>query len=184
MPSLKQTLLPALLLATAGCGDVLFLELEQPALCKTLAGQTFGGSQYSTTLDIDVAREIQGLGVQSPEGIELFVSMERARLIARSGITDFDFIDSARISVVSVAPDGPPPAEVLSYTRTGPTGPEVELHDGGKLNLTDYISQDTLRVEAALSGRLPSEDWSIDIEVCLYGRARANYLEFLDGQQP
>ncbi len=182
MSSLKRILLPALLLASAGCNDVLFLELEQPALCKTVVGQTFGGSQYSTTLDIDVAQELQGLGVDSPEGIELFVSMERARLIARSGVTDFDFIDSARILVVSVEPDGPPPAEALSYTRTGPTGAEVELNDGGKLNLSEYITQDTLRVEAAISGRLPSEDWSVDIEVCLYGRARVNYLEFLDAQ--
>jgi hypothetical protein len=180
MPSLAKTLLPALLLTTAGCGDLLFLEVEQPSICKTLEQQAFSGSEYSTTIDINVSQELQGLGVQSPQGLDVFISLQRARLTARDGISNFDFIDAARIAVVPVTPNGPPPAEVLSYTRTRPTGAEVELHqERDNVNLSDYITQDTLRLEASLTGRLPSEDWSIDIQVCLYARARVRYLELL-----
>lgn len=179
MSTFKYILLPALLVASTGCGDILFFEVEQPAICKVVENQAFGGSRYSATIDLDVSQEIQGLGVGDLQGVDLFVSLKRAKLVARSGISNFDFIDRAKVSVMPIVSSGPPPLQVLAYERQGSTGTEVELAAGEPVNISPYISAETLRAEAELSGRLPSENWSIDIEVCLYSRARVRYLEIL-----
>lgn len=178
MNTFKYILLPALLVAGTGCGDILFLEVEQPAMCKVVENQQFGGSRYSATLDLNVSQEIQGLGISNIQGVDLFINLQRAKLVARSGIPNFDFIDRAKVTVMPIIASGPPPLEVLSYERTGPSGSEVELASGEPVNISPYITAETLRAEAEISGRLPSQNWSIDIEVCLYSRARVNYLQF------
>jgi hypothetical protein len=179
MPTIKHIVLPMLLVvASTGCGDLLFLEVEQPALCKVVENQAFGGSQYAATIDLNVSQEIQGLGIGNIQGVDLFINLQRAKLVARSGISNFDFIDKAKITVMPIVSSGPPPLEVLSYERKGPSGTEVELAAGQPTNISPYITAETLRAEAEISGRLPSENWSIDIEVCLYSRARVNYLQF------
>lgn len=177
MTSLKRTLLSALLLATSGCGDLLFLEVEQPEVCKTLPEQVFAGSQTSMTLTVNIGQELQGLGFDSPEGIEPFVSLKRARLVARQGIDNFDFLDSVRIRLLPPEGSSQAPLTAVDYTRTGPTGSTLELPGSEELDVSGYISQETVRLEASFSGRMPPEQWSMDMQVCLYGRARVDYLD-------
>jgi hypothetical protein len=69
------------------------------------------------------------------------------------------------------------PLNAVDSTRTGPTGSTLELPASEELDLSGDITQETVRIEATLSGRLPPEEWSMDLEVCLDGRARLDSLD-------
>ena len=49
--------LAALTAPLAGCGDLLMAEVEQPEVCKTLPDNLFSGSEYSKTMEINVAQQ-------------------------------------------------------------------------------------------------------------------------------
>ncbi len=173
-------MLAALTAPLAGCGNLLMAEVEQPEVCKTLPDNVFSGSEYTKTMEINVSEQLPGLDVTSPTGVQSTFFFNRVDFIAKSGITDFDFVDSAKISVLP--PDGSdlPPVAVIDFTRTEPSGTTLSMVGSSKIDLYQYLTAGVVKVEAALTGRLPSTDWSMDIKPCLYAKVKANYVDLVN----
>lgn len=168
----------ALSVSLSGCGDLLFLEIEQPEICQILPGETFSGSEYSRELQIDVQGQLPGIDLSTPQGLSSVFRLTRVDFIARSGITDFDFISEADIRILPPEGSGLLPAHVIDYHRKGAqTGPTLTMTGNQDVDLYAYLTGGEIIVDTSLAGTLPTEEWSMDIEVCMYVNIRANYLE-------
>lgn len=171
-------LLTGLVLGLTGCSELLFLEIEQPEICQVLPGETFSGSEYSRELQIDIQSQLPGIDLSSPQGLQSIFRLTRVDFIARSGITDFDFISNADIRILPPEGSSLLPAHVIDYARNGAeTGTTLSMTGNEDVDLYDYLTGGDIFVDASLAGTLPSEEWSMDIRVCLYVNVRANYLE-------
>lgn len=171
-------LLAALAVALSGCGDLLFLEIEQPEICQVLPGEAFSGSEYSRELQIDLQGQLPGLDLSSPQGLESLFRLTRVDFIARSGITDFDFISEADIRILPPEGSNLLPAHVIDYHRNGAeTGSTLSMTGNQDVDLYDYLTGGAVVVDASLVGSLPPDEWSMDIRVCMYVKLRADYLE-------
>lgn len=172
----------------SGCERVLYMEIEQPEICQTLPDQAYEGNQYSNELTIDIQGQMPGIDLSEPHGIETLFRLSKVEFIAKSGITDFDFVSGANISLIP--PDGStkPPATVIDYTRSGPTGATLSMVGATDVDLYDYLKEGDIVVASSLTGTLPSNAWSMDLRVCMYVRIRADYLKlgevFLDTTEP
>ncbi|HLT30243.1 MAG TPA: hypothetical protein VK013_09365 [Myxococcaceae bacterium] len=170
--------LAAVSLALAGCGDLLFLEVEQPEICQVLPGQPFSGSEYSRELQIDIQGQLPGIDLSSPQGLESVFRLSRVDFIARTGITDFDFISEADIRILPPEGSNLLPAHVIDYHRNGvETGETLSMTGRQDVDLYAYLTGGNIVVDASLVGTLPPEEWTMDIRVCMYVKIRANYLE-------
>jgi len=174
-----RTLIPLLvpLALLTGCERLLYMEIEQPEICQTLPDQVFEGNQYSNEITVDIQGHLPGIDLSEPHGIETLFRLSKVEFIAKSGITDFDFISGAAISLIP--PDGSvrQPATVIDYARTGPSGPVLSMQGAMDVDLYDYLKEGDIVVNSALTGTLPSEAWSMDIKLCMYVRVRADYLK-------
>jgi hypothetical protein len=178
MNALRNALFPAvLLLALPGCDNLLFAEVEQPEVCKTLPDQLFDGSTYSQTLSVDIGEDLPGFDVSSPEGLDSVFRLTRVDFIAKTGITDFDFVDSAKITVLPPEGTDLPEVQVIDFQREGATTGTVSMTGTNDVDLYAYLTQGRVFVNAALVGRLPDDEWSMDMKICLYAKVTADYLK-------
>src|SRR4051812_32330044 len=92
--------LSASLTLSLGCGDMLSAEVEVPEVCKTLPDQLFSGAQYSRTMDVNLGQQFAGLDVTTPTGLNGDFNLTKAVFTAKSGISNFDFIDGAQITIL------------------------------------------------------------------------------------
>lgn len=160
-----------------GCDRFLYMEIEQPEICQVLPDQVFEGNQYSNELTVDVQGQLPGIDLSEPHGIETLFRLSKVEFIAKSGITDFDFISGAQISLVPAEGSATAPATVIDYTRSAPTGTTLSMAGAMDVDLYDYLKEGDVVINSALSGTLPSNEWSMDIKLCMYVRIRADYLQ-------
>lgn len=185
-----QTILlaPALALALLGCGalnEQLYLEIEQPELCKVLPNQQFTGSEFQRRLEVNVAQQLPGLNFDNPQGMEGTFRIPRVSFIARSGISNFDFVDTGRIHIEPPAGATMPPVDVINYARNGAsTTGTLDMAGESDINLYDYLRGGVLTAVATIAGTLPRDNWSMDIQVCLYARIKVSYADAANAFKP
>ena len=179
MNALRNALLPAaLLFALPGCDNLLFAEVEQPEVCKTLPDRLFDGSTYSQTLAVNIGEDLPGFDVSSPDGLDSVFRLTRVDFRAKTGITDFDFVDSARITVLPPEGTDLPPVEVIHFQRDGAdTTDTLSMRGANDVDLYAYLTQGQVFVNSELVGRLPASEWSMDMKICLYAKVTADYLK-------
>lgn len=99
------------------------------------------------------------------------VRFVRGEVRAKTGVDNFAFVDSARIIVSSGDPASAlPPLTV--YNCDGdclPDGNKLALDGSVQESAIEYVKSDSLVVDIDLVGRLPSEAWTMDVDVCLKG---------------
>lgn len=99
------------------------------------------------------------------------VRFVRGEVRAKDGIADFKFVDSARIVISSGDADSPlPPLTV--YNCDGdclPDGNKLALDGAAQDSAVEYVKGDSLVIDIDLVGQLPSENWMMDVDVCLKG---------------
>lgn len=176
----KTLSLVAALTLLAGCDRFLYLEIEQPEICQVLPDQVFEGNQYSNELTVDIQGQLPGIDLSEPHGIETLFRLSRVEFIAKSGITDFDFISNAQISLIPPPTSSKQPATVIDYTRAGPTGNTLAMEGAMDVDLYDYLKEGDITLNSSLTGTLPSTEWTMDIKLCMYVRVRADYLQLGD----
>lgn len=162
----------ALLAAGVGCSA----EAEIPEVVVTRTDVAFEGvplipgytdvSQTLTTTfehpsDFDLPSEL------NPE-----LRPISASITGRGNMSDLSFLESMKLSILSHADDGPPPAVVASYVRQRATGVGrvIKLDTDVDSDILSYWDTEEAYYEVELTGIMPPQDWSIDVSFALSGR--------------
>lgn len=160
------------LFALPGC-PVLDLEVEAQEVCLTYpnfqvpaapSGQTSIHQSFVFD-DLSAVKEIADLDAN--------VEFVRAEVRATSGITSFDFIQSVRIAVSSGDPDSNLPTMTM-YNCDGdcaPDGDRLEIPAAVGADAITYLRSDSIQIDVDFEGQVPTTAWTMDINVCLKGRA-------------
>ncbi len=162
----------ALLLAGAGCGDPLYVNVEIPRVCITQGPFTVPGLPIAGEAEIPYAVD---LGTELPllrtRGVEeLVLVVEEARLTPLSGAPDLSGVTDAALLA------GVERAKVLRYTRDPAAPPPTALVlTGGSTNLAPYATSGTLPILLALSGQPPRTAWSGEVTTCLRAQSKVTY---------
>lgn len=95
----------------------------------------------------------------------------RAEIHATSGIDDFSFINTAKITITSgdLDPLTMYDCEGACDTSTA----DLKLPAMKIDNAIDYLRNDSIKVDVAFDGELPAKQWTMDVDVCF--KASASY---------
>lgn len=172
-PSIALTLLVT---ALTGCGPLFYSEVAIEELCAAHPDTRFdlSGPAVPVVLSQKVLLDLRAALPQDAEPVEAEGRISRLHVLARSGISDFGFVDHVSLHV---GPGHQPEvtAEVLAYDRASePVGVELSL-SGDRFDLQPLLRSRELVGHVALTGHLPPEPFMADVEVCLQARIRYAY---------
>lgn len=155
---------------------LLDVEVEVPEVCVGYRDLPIEGVPSSPTTTVHKSFGVDDLsGFHQITDLDAEASFARAAIVAKSGITDFGFVEAATISIRS--PDSELPPLVL-YTCDGdcvPANGALDMTAAAQHDVLAYLRGDSLVVEVELRGALPEQAWSTDIDVCFSARARYQY---------
>lgn len=148
-----------------GCGGGgIKLNVDQ---CKTFSSQQFKGQSSSAAVtfkkDFAVNTGELAQALASKGATDVTVHLNSVTFTPASGVTDFNFVDSAdlKASSASVAE-----AALTSYTKPSSGTVNPLVLDGAGADLTPFLKDPSLNVSADLTGVPPSQDWTADVQVC------------------
>jgi hypothetical protein len=153
---------------------LLQLEAELPKACITRSGVPVAGSLGRTSTAFSIALADLGAAKDLLQaGDELIFTHFAARPAAPPAAPSdaLAFIDGAEISLGPVTPDATMPP-LLAFACTGDcNNGEGSLDIAGTShdNAIAYLRAPMTAVTVALSGKLPAQPWTLDVEVCLSG---------------
>jgi hypothetical protein len=162
-------LLPSLL-ALAGCGPI-YTDIDEPQVCKTLSNLAVPGVPAGTVpsvavpLSLDLRKELG-----NTNGVIGEVEVLQTTLTARSGITDFGFLQAAELDI-EITNTGGGFVPAVQYQRPTPYSPSSVLSmPGNGANLFPYVKTGTAGAALVLTGDFPTSAWNLDAEICVHVR--------------
>lgn len=164
----------AALVPLTGC-ELFAIETEIPELCvgfnNRLMPGARGGNEFERTVLADPLKTFGAYVALDAE-----ITLARATLRAKSGVSSLAFIDSLSVKLkpTSVVP-GVSTLSLVScedYECASDTM-ESTVANTPPTGIMDVIESGQVELEVRMTGDLPAEDWVVDIEVCVSGKARA-----------
>ena len=115
------------------------------------------------------------MSIDEIEQLDGNVEFVNVKLRAKSGVSDFGFLDSAHVTVTSGdAASTLPALTVVDCSGEGcPTaGSEITLLSSEPGDALAYLRSGSVAVSLEVSGALPTQAWTIDVDVCVKGTIR------------
>ena len=174
----RLTLLAAVGWLLTSCGG-LYVEAEEPQVCKTMAGPSIPGNPtglsvtYEQQFKYDFGNELLNFGDKKVDTQAQILSVT----LTGKNVSDLSFIQSGQVQLLD--PNGTkPPIKVLSYQQdpNAPKSVTLVIANGDKVDVTDYLSNGAVDVDLSLTGNLPPQSWSFDIQTCVWVKVHYNYL--------
>jgi hypothetical protein len=177
---MRPLLFAALALSPLLLSSCFYVEAEEPSVCKTVLDQSFPGSPLGGSYDVsqefsyDFGNEI----VLSFNGhtVDTNARALNVTLTAKSGISDFSFIDSADATLTA---PGQPDIQIVTYTKPAGSTPSATLViQGGSdnIDITNYLKNGTIGVRLHFAGSAPPSNFTADVKTCVYAKVKYNYL--------
>jgi hypothetical protein len=112
--------------------------------------------------------------LELPADIDSELRPVRCVLTARDGVEDLDFIEGFNLVIGGADSVGLPPAEIFDYQRDEPEPDRsvVATDAVDRPNVLGYWATGTTQYTLTFYGRLPEQDWSLDVSVVFEGKAR------------
>lgn len=181
-------------LALTGCSDlssvVPFVHINAEKICSRFADQTITGTgpvldtshlEASETVTTDLSDLFSAVDVIK---VKSHFTVKSATMIGRRGVEDFGFLDEVKITLAPNAKTSSlPPLGIIDYrkgdepgavamrTMEGEEGPlpTLSTQTASSANISPYLQEGAVDLTMTMRGRLPAEDWTIDVEVCMGG---------------
>ena len=139
--------------------------LEVPAVAggQTMLDQSFVFNDLSAVHDV--------------AKLDANLEFVRAEVTATSGITSFDFIQSAKIVVASADPGTTLPPMTM-YDCNGDCAGDtdmIEIPAAIGNDAIPYLRGDSVKIDIKFEGTVPSVAWTMDVNVCMNARAGYSY---------
>jgi hypothetical protein len=170
------TLLAVALAAGAG-GCALSVEADVPDVEVTqhdisIAGVPMAGLLGEVSTHHSFTQKLPDLNL--PKGLASNVEAAKIEFTAKTGIVDFSFLRSLR---VTMTPNGSPaPIELINYEKAdGAVVGKTLLVDS--LNAVDILKdwKDTALFDIQVAGTLPETAWTVDMSVHFNGKLSYKY---------
>lgn len=160
---------------TTGCPLLeISIEAEVKDVCMTYEDLEVPGSDGSGALShrvvFDDLQDVDGL--DELDGNVEFVSVV---LRAKSGVSDFSFLDAAHVTVASADPASDlPEATIVDCSGDGCArdGAELTIFASESVDALAYLRSDAIAIGLDVAGELPETAWVVDIDVCVKGKVR------------
>ncbi len=175
--SLLATMFAALVTTSGAC--MLSVEAEVPDVEITQHDVGFEGipgaaqlGEISTGMSFTQERPALDL----PKEIDSSVKAMKVELRAKTGITNFDFLRSLRITMAPK--DGTSePVELVNYEKAAGSvvGATLEIASKNPVNILEQWKADSAVFNVQLAGALPAQAWTIDISVHFAGKISYKY---------
>jgi hypothetical protein len=167
-------------LAGSGCGGpLLFAELEEELICKTIPDVIFDPSVPGVDLRRDFPIPLKDyLPLFSLEGASTNIELVELVFNAKSGITDFNSVEQATVTVVGPEGTTIPPAVPGQYVKdlVNLPGRTLVLPGQPGIDLVPFMdTESTLNLQNVMTGSLPPNPWTADVRGCLRMKARLDY---------
>jgi len=160
----------SLLLVLPAC-PLLDVEVEVGEVCMTYHDVRVDPTKLGVTSESFVLDDLSAFD----DLLELDTNLEltRAELRATSGVTDLAFINSAHVTLASGNPESTLPT--LSVVDCDgdclASGTTLSVPAGVQHDATEYLRSGSIVVELDVAGELPDHAWTMDVDVCMRGRA-------------
>ncbi|MBI3557011.1 MAG: hypothetical protein HY074_12165 [Deltaproteobacteria bacterium] len=170
----KLILLCATLLATLASGCISGEVIDQ-AICVTQADLSFPGApiiglQGTTqqSFEMDLSSQLKQLDVGGASTDGSSINIVSVTLTAKTGVTDFAFINTLTGTVTSEVNASLAPELVIDYNKGSATSvpSPLELPADATINLFPMLNAGKVNVALDVSGTIPSTAWSADLVVC------------------
>jgi hypothetical protein len=160
-------------LATLGC---LSVEGEVPEVVMTRHALAIGPSLLPDAGDTaqTVSFEHPYQAFSLPDGVESELRPVRTSVTAVGGVDDLAFIHACSLTIATRDPQGPAPATVVDYSLDPSAMPGARLTADAvaRPNVIDYWVTGSTFYTLTVVGQLPSEPWTIDVEVAFSGSVK------------
>ena len=172
-------LLLALVLVAGSGGCTLSAEADVPDVTVTQHDLSFTGIPMAGRLG-DVATELSFTqdkpALDLPKGLDTSVKAVQVDLIAKGGISSFDFIRSLRVSMIPTSGTDLG-VELLSYERADgvAVGSTLSIPSKNPINILDQWKASSAQFTIQIAGTLPEQDWSLDMSVHFSGKFSYKY---------
>ncbi len=183
MPHLVANLsAPTLLLVGAWVagGSACSARADIPEVVVTQSEVMFDGVPRLDGVDITTSLSTS---FDHPEGFEVpdgFDSELRPLGVVVEGygdMHDLAFIDGLRLTLASRDPNGPEPADVVTYTRqAGDAGPMLDVAAEDDTNVIDYWKTNSAFYQLTVVGDLPEQQWGVNVTVRFSGSLSVSAL--------
>lgn len=157
----------------AGC-PLLDVEVEVPEVCVTHRGIEIAGVPVELGAGIDETFTIDDLSAfDALDDLDADARFVSATVRAAGGVDNLGFIEAASVEVASADPDSTLPT-LRVYACDGDCaadGNVLALPVQEQPDALAYLRSGSLSIALQARGTLPTEDWTLDVEVCVAARA-------------
>jgi len=181
-PSRSSSLVGACLafaLVAGGGACTLSVEADVPDVQVTqhdvmFPGVPMAGLAGDVSTGISFTQNLPALDL--PSGIDSTVQAVKVDLIAKSGVSSFDFLSALHITMTPNAA-GATPIELISYEKPAGTtvGTTLSIPAKNPINILDQWKADSASFDVQVAGTLPEKDWAIDVSVHFAGQVSYKY---------
>lgn len=168
----------AALLAVSAGGCMISAEADVPDVEVTQHGIAFAGIPASVvaasggTVSTDMTFTQKRPNLDLPTGVESSVKAVQVDLIAQTGVSDLDFLHSLRVTMTPIDGSADPVVLVDYQKAPGTTvGSTLAITSANPVNILDQWKADSALFDVQLSGALPPQAWTIDMDVHFSGKA-------------
>jgi hypothetical protein len=162
-----------LVLLTGGC-PLLQIEAEVQEVCMTYADLEIPGSDGSGTISHQFVFD-DLMSIDEIEQLDGNVEFVNVKLRAKSGVSDLGFVESAHITVASGDPASTLPELTIvdcSGAACPTAGSAITLLASEHGDAMAYLRSDSVAVSLDVTRVLPTQAWTIDVDVCVKGTIR------------
>jgi hypothetical protein len=163
----------ALVTTAAGC-PLLEAEVELSEVCMTYADLEIAGVPAGVPTSIDETFTFDDLSAfDALADLDADARFLSATVRATSGVDTLGFVDTASVEIASNDPDSTLPTRMI-YSCDGDCradGDALAIPAQDQPDALDYIRSGSLAIALRVSGTMPTEDWTMDVEICVAGHA-------------
>lgn len=163
----------SLVLLAAGC-PLLEVEAEVPEVCMTYRDIEIAGVPPELATGVDETFAFDDLSAfDALADLDADAHFVSATVRATRGVDNLAFIESASVAIASNDPASTLPTRVI-YACDGDCPARdnalvVPVQD--RSDALEYIRSGSLSITLQATGQMPTEAWTMDVEVCVAARA-------------
>ena len=158
-------------------GACMSVEAEAPDIEITQADVHFNGIPFGSDLP-KMKKSFTGKhpALDLPSNLTAEVRAVEVILKAKSGITDFDFLSSIRVTMQDDAKKNEP-VELLHYQKVEGAAPTavLQMPSGNPANVIEQWKSEAAEFSLDLEGTLPEKDWTVDVTLSFAGKVSWKY---------
>ena len=151
-------------------------QVEVTELCVPYDGVMVAGVAPGTTTLDHVFNYNKLSSIQALASAVQDLQFVRVDATTTSGVTSFDFVSAAHVSVASGDPTSPLPTLEV-YDCDGdcvPDGSTLSVPSTFAQSAIAYVETGSLVVDLEIDGQLPVDDWTMDMDFCFSGELGYN----------